>query len=56
MFPTPIERTSRSTQLLFKIGLPITLLVWLLPIIAVALTSVRGGADLSNVNYWGLPT
>ena len=56
MFPTPIERTSRSTQLLFKIGLPITLLVWLLPIIAVALTSVRGGADLSNGNYWGLPT
>lgn len=56
MFPTPIERTDRSTQLLFKIGLPIALLVWLLPIIAVALTSVRGSADLSNGNYWGLPT
>ena len=56
MFPTPIERTSRSTQLLFKIGLPIALLVWLLPILAVALTSVRGSADLSNGNYWGLPT
>ena len=56
MFPTPIDQTQRSTQLLFKIGLPVALLVWLLPIIAVALTSVRGGADLSNGNYWGLPT
>ena len=56
MFPTPIDQTHRSTQLLFKIGLPVALLVWLLPIIAVALTSVRGGADLSNGNYWGLPT
>ena len=56
MFPTPIDQTHRSTPLLFKIGLPVALLVWLLPIIAVALTSVRGGADLSNGNYWGLPT
>jgi multiple sugar transport system permease protein len=56
MFPTPIDQTNRSTQLLFKIGLPVALLVWLLPILAVALTSVRGGADLTNGNYWGLPT
>jgi multiple sugar transport system permease protein len=34
----------------------LALLVWLLPIIAVAFTSVRGLADLSNGNYWGMPT
>jgi multiple sugar transport system permease protein len=56
MFPTPIDRTARSTQLLFKVGLPVALFVWLLPILAVALTSMRGSADLSNGNYWGLPT
>jgi multiple sugar transport system permease protein len=56
MFPTPILQTSRPTQWLYRVGLPLALLVWLLPIIAVAFTSVRGAADLSNGNYWGLPT
>jgi multiple sugar transport system permease protein len=31
-------------------------MVWLLPIIAVAFTSVRGLGDLSSGNYWGIPT
>jgi multiple sugar transport system permease protein len=56
MFPTPIQKTSFPTQLLYRLGLPIAMLFWLLPIIAVAMTSIRGGADLSNGNYWGLPT
>lgn len=56
MFPTPIANTSLPTRLLYKVGLPVALLVWLLPIIAVAFTSVRGLGDLSNGNYWGLPT
>ncbi|QDL56182.1 carbohydrate ABC transporter permease [Rhodoferax aquaticus] len=56
MFPTPIANTSLPTRLLYKVGLPVALLVWLLPIIAVAFTSVRGLGDLSSGNYWGLPT
>jgi multiple sugar transport system permease protein len=56
MFPTPIQKTSRPTQLLYRLGLPVAMLFWLLPIIAVAMTSIRGGADLSTGNYWGLPT
>ncbi len=56
MFPMPIEKASAPTRLLYKAGLPIAMLFWLLPIIAVAMTSVRGGADLSTGNYWGLPT
>ena len=56
MFPTPIEKTGFPTRLLYRLGLPLALLVWLLPIIAVAMTSIRGGADLSSGNYWGLPT
>jgi multiple sugar transport system permease protein len=56
MFPTPIHLTSRPTQWLYRIALPLALLVWLLPIIAVAFTSVRGLGDLSNGNYWGMPT
>jgi multiple sugar transport system permease protein len=43
-------------QWLYKAGLPIALLIWLAPIIAVALTSIRGQADLTSGNYWGIPT
>ncbi|MEN9891185.1 MAG: hypothetical protein RLY78_1480 [Pseudomonadota bacterium] len=56
MFPTPIQRTSRTTQALYRIGLPLALLVWLLPIIAVALTSIRGQGDIASGNYWGWPS
>jgi multiple sugar transport system permease protein len=56
MFPTPIEQVSPPVRLLYKVGLPIALLVWLLPIIAVAMTSIRGQADLANGNYWGWPS
>jgi multiple sugar transport system permease protein len=55
MFPTPIEKTSRSTQAAYKIALPIALMVWLLPLIAVLLTSVRSFDDINAGNYWGWP-
>ena len=56
MFPTPIEKTKLSTQRLYKIALPIAMIIWLLPLLAVALTSVRSGVDINSGNYWGMPT
>ena len=56
MFPRPIEQTSTTTQTLYKIALPIALAIWLLPLIAVALTSVRSAGDITAGNYWGWPT
>ncbi len=56
MFPTPIEKASATTRTLYRVALPISLIIWLLPIIAVALTSIRGQGDLSAGNYWGVPT
>jgi multiple sugar transport system permease protein len=56
MFPTPIEQTSAPTRWLYRIGLPLSLLFWMLPLIAVAMTSIRGAADLTAGNYWGLPS
>lgn len=56
MFPTPIDRASAPVRGLYKVALPLSLLVWLAPIVAVALTSIRGQADLNAGNYWGLPT
>ena len=56
MFPTPIEKTSLNSQRLYKIALPIALIFWLLPLIAVALTSIRSAGDINAGNYWGWPT
>ena len=56
MFPRPLERRSPQAQIAYKIALPIALLIWLLPLLAVALTSVRSAADITSGNYWGWPT
>lgn len=56
MFPTPIERVSAPVRTLYKVALPVSLLVWLLPIIAVALTSIRGQGDIASGNLWGMPS
>ena len=56
MFPTPIDKASGTTRWLYKVALPVSLVLWLLPIIAVMLTSIRGQADLTNGNYWGMPS
>ena len=56
MFPTPIERAGPRINAAYRIALPIALLVWLLPLFAVMLTSVRSLTDISSGNYWGIPT
>jgi multiple sugar transport system permease protein len=56
MFPRPIEQTSPSTQLMYKIALPIALVIWLFPLLGVALTSVRPATDLAQGNYFGMPS
>ncbi len=56
MFPRPIEETSASTQLLYKIALPIALLLWLLPLLGVAMTSLKPSSDLAAGNYFGPPS
>jgi multiple sugar transport system permease protein len=56
MFPKPIENSNIITQSVYRVALPIVLIIWLLPLIAVALTSVRSGGDLFAGNYWGWPT
>jgi len=56
MFPMPIDKASAPVRGLYKAALPVSLLIWLAPIIAVALTSIRGQADLTQGNYWGIPT
>lgn len=56
MFPKPIEKSSRAAQLSYQGLLPIALLMWLAPLIAVALFSIKPDTDFTTGNYWGLPT
>ncbi len=56
MFPTPIERTSAPTRILYKVAVPLVLLLWLLPLLAIVVTSMRGNADIIAGNYWGWPS
>ena len=56
MFPTPIEKSSRQWQITYQLLLPVVLIIWLLPLIAVAIFSIKPDADFVNGNYWGIPS
>ena len=56
MFPKPIEKSSRAWQLGYQGLLPIALILWLLPLIAVALFSVKPAGDFASGAYWSLPS
>jgi len=56
MFPTPLEKRSRAAQIGYQAFLPIAMIIWLLPLIAVALFSVRPEADFATGNFWGVPS
>ena len=48
MFPTPIEKRSKIAQMSYKTLVPVVLIIWLLPLIAVALFSMRPLVDFTN--------
>ena len=56
MFPRPIQTMSPAFQRSYKIALPIMLVLWLLPLLGVALTSLRPSGDLAAGNYFGIPS
>ena len=56
MFPRPIEQTSGASQWLYKAAVPVALILWLLPLLGVAVTSVRPASDLAQGNYFGMPS
>ncbi len=53
MFPRPVRGQARA---LYQIALPVSLVIWLLPLLAVALTALRSAGDLAAGNYWGVPS
>jgi multiple sugar transport system permease protein len=55
MYPTPIEKWKPLSRGLYKLSLPLALLIWLLPMVAVMVTSIRSSEELMEGNYWGWP-
>jgi multiple sugar transport system permease protein len=55
MYPMPVEKWTPTARRAYKLSLPVALLIWLLPMIAVLVTSVRSSEELSEGNYWGWP-
>ncbi len=56
MFPRPIQQVSAPMRIGYQVALPIALVLWLLPLIGVAITSVRPASDLAQGNYFGMPS
>ena len=56
MFPTPIEKSSQAVQVGYRVSLWVALVIWLLPLIAVMMTSIRSLEDITAGNYWGWPS
>ncbi len=56
MFPKPIEKSSAGVQLLYKIALPVALFLWLLPLLAIFMTSIRPAVDINSGNMFGWPS
>ncbi|HHS94282.1 MAG TPA: carbohydrate ABC transporter permease [Rhodobacterales bacterium] len=56
MFPRPVQQRSRAAQIAFQVALPVALVLWLLPLIGVAITSVKPASDLASGNYFGMPS
>ena len=56
MFPTPIEKQTRGAQIAYQAFLPLALILWLAPLIAVAVFSIKPDTDFTNANYWGWPS
>jgi multiple sugar transport system permease protein len=56
MFPRPVQQLSPLARLAYQAALPVALLLWLLPLLGVAMTSVRPSSDLAAGNYFGWPS
>lgn len=56
MFPRPIEKSSANVQLAYKTFLPVALFLWLLPLLAIFMTSIRPASDINTGNVFGWPS
>lgn len=56
MYPRPIPKTARGLRAAYTTLVVAILLLWLAPLFAIMLTSVRAASDIATGNLWGWPT
>lgn len=56
MFPKPIGKSTPGIRLGYNILVPVSLIIWLLPLLAIFLTSIRPEADITSGNIFGVPS
>ncbi len=55
MFPTPIQERSKAAQAFYRASLAPALILWLLPLVAIAFTSIRSIDELNQGRFWSWP-
>ncbi|MBN9235690.1 sugar ABC transporter permease [Mesorhizobium hungaricum] len=55
MYPRPIPEDAKVQRALYVGGVALVVALWLLPLLAVMLTSIRSNEELMAGNYWGWP-
>ena len=56
MFPYPIQKRPFFNQVSYKILVPLSLAIWLVPLVGIMMTSIRGLGDITAGNLWGIPS
>lgn len=56
MYPRPIPESARGQRALYGCFVWFVLALWLAPLAAIFLTSVRTASDIAAGNLWGMPT
>ncbi|MEO0635671.1 MAG: carbohydrate ABC transporter permease [Pseudomonadota bacterium] len=56
MFPKPVENSGRGVFLGYNVAVPIALFIWLLPLLAIFMTSIRPESDIASGNVFGWPS
>jgi len=56
MFPTPIHNRAFPIRAVYLFLVILALVIFLLPLAAIVLTSIRPGSDITSGNYWGIPS
>ncbi|WP_321932409.1 carbohydrate ABC transporter permease [Burkholderia cenocepacia] len=55
MYPMPVSRWGRPARLLYRLSLPCALALWLVPLLAVLVTSIRSTDEIVAGDYWRWP-
>ena len=56
MFPRPIEKSAPAVRVGYQAFLPVALFIWLLPLLAIFVTSIRPAEDINSGNIFGIPS